>query len=274
MKRDLKGILGDLEEPVQEKPLRVEPGTIEPANQNLLKAYEHCLKNRLGISSRPDWKNIHNSHLEAIANSGVETVTGKMITQFSQAVIAYDGDDYFRFVTGPFLSALIRMSYGQGNNDFLLDLRQASPVDYLGYAFMGQKHRRLKVRVRGNLGHACWQKAVYCSTKIEGNVGQIGQSSGFSGFIVAGNLGEECFSSAWSLDIKITGNTGKYCIDGAKYCTVTVDGEPGYRFGASAKNTKFISLSKDTLNYIKQHAGKGCSFYLLKDRREVLIRQK
>ncbi len=275
MKRDLKKVLGDLEAYKPERQLKVEREGIWPATKALLDAYEKCLGS--GLASHGRWTSESETEkcLEQITNTGVDEIQPKIISQFAQSVIAYDGENNFCNATGFFLNALIQKSYKQGNNNFKLDLRQAKPINYLGDKFFGKKRRRLRVSVIGNLGDYCWDNSIYCTTKIQGNVADsFARKVGFSRFSITGGLKNECFAQAYNSKIEIGGETGTYCGNYADRCTVTMNGRPGWRFGAGAKNTKFRSVSEEVIWKIKQHASRGCTFFLIVDGKDKLVGKK
>ncbi|MBI4095374.1 MAG: hypothetical protein HY438_00775 [DPANN group archaeon] len=274
---NLQKVLGDLEDSPPEKQLKIQKEKTGIETEALLAAYEICLRAKPSVHHPGNNSNSEANEfcLEQIIKSGTTEISAQLISQFAQAMVAYDGQDYFEYVTGIFLNMLIKTSYKQGNNNFKLDLRQASPINYLGDRLSGAKRRRLNVTVDGNIGYNCWDNSVYCTTKIHGNTADtFAHKAGFSSFSVAGNLGNECFDRVLGLKINIGGKTGKYLGQYADQCTITVNSPPGWRFGAGATNTKFMSRSAKTIKYIKQYAGMGCTFYILEGKKEKFVGRK
>ncbi len=83
---------------------------------------------------------------------------------------------YFRLAMGHFLSRLIQNSYDDGNNNFLLDLKQLPKVNYLGSAFTGTEENPLTVTVEGDVGWNLCHDARNANLTIHGHVISVGNA--------------------------------------------------------------------------------------------------
>ncbi|MBW3015918.1 hypothetical protein KY330_05845 [Candidatus Woesearchaeota archaeon] len=99
--------------------------------------------------------------------------------------IKTQGVDY---LTGPFFSKLVQLSFDAGYNDFKLHL-EGTTKSHIGYKVRGREDKILKCEVFGDINVNGFKEAIYCDAKIHGDVGfMFGHSSRHCTFEIDGNI--------------------------------------------------------------------------------------
>ncbi|MBI4095607.1 MAG: hypothetical protein HY438_01965 [DPANN group archaeon] len=168
MKQDnLKKLFGDLDDPVQEKSIKVtNGGTLDETVKELCRIYEHVADTR---DDNPDFtyklckRNLPRDKYK---------ISNQVITQLSTQIFMYDADIDFKETAGPFLTAAIQTAFLQGHNNFDILFSGATPMHYFGRDLHGWPANKLRMNVMDS--------------------GCSAQSAGW-------------FSYAQNLDVKITG---------------------------------------------------------------------
>ncbi len=136
-KKDLKGILGDLEEPTQEKQLKIE-GAEEA------KALEEIVK-KLIIGCEEFFSG--DRELKSLANLDI---TPQAVSGFLQRSELFDAQHKFSNVIGDYITRLIQASYDTGHNDFELDIRPVScKISGLCMGLAGRHGKPVKIKIIG-----------------------------------------------------------------------------------------------------------------------------
>ena len=197
---------------------RIEQRKVSSLFNLLLKRFEWSLEHKPGniaLRERAD--------LEHWLRRRDITLTPPEINSFLQISAAYKDHDNARFLTGPFVSALIQRSYLAGYNNFQLDATsQFEPIHYLAYKLKGQDNDPLCLSVVGDVGRNFTDRSFRIDASLQGDA-QYGSASClyYSSLNVLGNVGPMFANGAlWSvfrIDGKMKSSQGYDYIQ--HYCT-------------------------------------------------------
>ena len=140
-------------------------------------------------------------------------------------------------ITTVFLTRLIRESYDQGNNDFVLNT-QDTQIDGLASDF---RATNLKLTIKGNTGHYYGYNSQGCNFVIEGDVnGWGGYYSRNCTYLIKGNAGNLFGLASKDCYCFIKGDVGEWCGNASKGSIYIIEGDVDRLCGRLSKNGTYI----------------------------------
>ncbi len=241
MKRDLKKVLGDLEQHKDEKSLKIEKcgNSLEDLITNF------CLF----VEGYDDLNNVETNASQILA--GLD-VTKNKITKFTEEVAVYLEKPKFYEIFGIYLLKLIQASYDQGHNGFEINTSKTNNFFFNNsIRLRGRPDRLLQITITGTLPNFDFIQFSYCDVKVFGDAGRrFGYKSKHSRHFVNGNASRFCGDLAEDSEFTVVGSIGSGC-------------------GVRAKRCIFRLADTDELGRMMMSVGEGCTLYLLKDDKEI-----
>ncbi len=161
MKRDLKGILGDLEEPTAEKKLKIEiDAGLEAELEKIIAHYLNRDGGRIFVN---------NSVKTTIKGINSLRPDNKIISEFCSRLLLYEDCENFADGAADYLSELVNRAFELGNNNFELYLNQFSTLlDSACWELRGKRNNRLRISVFGNVGYGFARGCEYADIRLFG----------------------------------------------------------------------------------------------------------
>ncbi len=147
MPKNLKDILGDLEEQKDERQIKVtKDELLEETLAMLFEIYEKKLNipakhGRLDIGVE-----LYKSFLKSMPKNKYN-IGKKVMDEFVLRVANYEQEQRFSAYTGVFITAMMQTSFQQGHNNFELILTSSEPIHSLCYKLHGWQDRRLALKI-------------------------------------------------------------------------------------------------------------------------------
>ncbi len=279
MSRNLKDILGNLEEPKPERQLKVvKDEGLEKILKNLFVIFEAAPD--LGYSGE-----MFELYVTKIIELDV-AVDQKLINNILLDIAAFEAGDEFANRAGPFISALVHVAYNQNHNNFEINVRHLNtPINWLGTHVIGTEERPLKLSMQGDFGRLCallckraditlegtaydgfGESAKYSKVKVFGGVGpNFGANADHSEFFIIGNVVEQYYSTsrhpggsigmrAKDSKYKIIGKAGTSCLWEAKRCEAEIIGDLEDGCALGAEDCTVIIRGKAKANLLASEA--------------------
>ncbi len=231
--KDLKNILGDLEEPTAEKKLKVERDEVlDEIVSRIHAGFERQLSR--------DWD------APKVINFEKDKIPPQAISRFADSIFAYKDEKEFLNTAYEFIIKLIQNSYNAGHNDFSLRLPWQNY--YCGNRIVGPAgtpEKKLRIEIKNGVGEFAFFGAENISVKITGSAAyNLGSRSCDSDFTVLGNVKDHCGYEAAKVSYEICGNADEFMLSWSKDCKALVHKNAGKFCGAFAKNPNITVLGR------------------------------
>ncbi len=255
--KDLKEILGDLEEPVREKQLKVER---DPELEKILAGLHREFE-----ASPESYVEGYLTFSEYCKRLAQFDITPAAVEQFTYELKMHEDKKYLKYYVGTFISAAVQVSFNHGHNGFYVPITYLEKEpQYLCNNISGTKDKPLELTIEGNFNRSLW-KISFLKLLIKGNITFCAEDVNSCEIEAVGNVGDGFCGGVRQTrnsKVKITGDVGTFCGQQANGCEFEINGRVIEDYlGTIAQNSKFILHQNPGQNAAQ--FSHGCEFIIL-----------
>jgi formylmethanofuran dehydrogenase subunit C len=207
----------------------------------------------------PDMQRIYgecNSFLDydvlSAVNSDIETVVlPSQINEFVQNGKIFSEHENYSNIFGIYISKLVKNSYDDGNNDFVLDLENVPLFDHLFLCLKGRGTKNdIDIIVNGNVGSNFAKSSMFLQVTLNGDADDsFGFNSNYLTAHIKGNVKDYFGIVSNHMHALIEGNVGDK-LGNSFYSNFVVGGDVGDNFGYHTQELESVVRGKIGSNFL------------------------